>query len=205
MGIDVQEADREEYDVERKFDPDKIERLEDRKRLESLAPELLWEAMGVAGGTVVEIGAGTGLVAAEFLAMEPGIDIVATDVEPVMIDWMMERRPEVAEGRMVPLHTDEVHIPLADESASAVYTVNLHHELDDTLSSYREAYRILRPGAPILVIDWDARETGAGPPVEIRSSAAEIAAVMREAGFVDIASGPELPYHTVTRGIRPKE
>jgi ubiquinone/menaquinone biosynthesis C-methylase UbiE len=191
--------------MERKFDPDRIERLDDHQRLASLAPELLWETLGVGSGTVVEVGAGTGLVAAEFLAMEPAIDIVATDVEPLMIEWMMERRPEVAEGRMVPLQTDEVHIPLPDRAASAVYTVSLHHELEDPLSSYREAYRILRPGGPILVVDWVAHETGHGPPVEIRSSAEEIAAVMREAGFVDIAAGPELPYHTVTRGIRPKE
>ncbi len=155
--------------MERKFDPARLERLNDPERLEELPPDVLWEVLAAPpSGTVVEVGAGTGLIASEFIELSPDVIIVTADVEQMMHDWMMEHRPEVAEGRMVPLLAEEVHIPLADESVDAVYTVSLHHELHEPEASYREAWRITRPGGPILVVDWDARHMAKGPPLEIR-------------------------------------
>lgn len=192
--------------MERKFDPAKLDHLNDPERIKILNPELMWELLGVPNaGTVVEVGAGTGLVAAEFLALSPQLSIVAVDVEPMMFEWMMEHRPEVAEGRMVPLLAEEVHVPLPEDSTDAVYSVSLHHELHEPVASYREALRILKPGAPMLVADWYARETPKGPPIELRSSPKEIAAVMREAGFADIELHQGLPYHSITRAVKPKE
>jgi ubiquinone/menaquinone biosynthesis C-methylase UbiE len=192
--------------VERKFDPARLERLEDRERLETLPPERLWEMLGVQeDGTIVEVGAGTGLIAAEFLELAPRLSIVAVDVEQMMHDWMMEHRPEVAEGRLVPLLAEEVHIQLADASVDGVYTVSLHHELLEPEASYREALRITKPGGPILVVDWDARHMPKGPPLEIRASADEIAHALRAAGYVEVEHKEGLPYHTSTRAVRPEE
>lgn len=192
--------------MERKFDPARLERLNDPERLEELPPELLWGLLDAPeGGTVVEVGAGTGLIASEFLALSSDVIIVAVDVEQMMHDWMMEKRPEVAEGRLVPLLAEEVHIPLADASADAVYTVNLHHELEEPEASYREALRITKPGGSILVVDWDARHMAHGPPLEIRSSAAEIAAAIASAGYESVEAHEGLPYHTITRATKPRE
>jgi len=204
-GIKERGGDEGECTVERKFDPTKLEHLNDPERLEILEPRLLWEAMGsLTTGNIVEVGAGTGLVAAELLALAPDVTIVAVDVEPMMFEWMMERRPEVAEGRMVPLLAEEVHIPLSDASCDAVYTVSLHHELHEPLASCKEALRILKPGAPMLVVDWDARHMPKGPPLEIRVSAEEIAATLAAAGFEDVQLHEGLPYHTITSAVRPE-
>lgn len=192
--------------MERKFDPAKLDHLNDPERIKTLDPKVMWEILAAPSmGTIVEVGAGTGLVAAEFLALAPEISIVAVDVEPMMFEWMMEHRAEVAEGRMVPLLAEEVHIPLPEASTDAVYSVSLHHELHEPVASYREALRILKPGAPMLVADWYARETPKGPPIEHRSSPKEIAGVMREAGFTDIEIHEGLPYHSMTRAVKPKE
>jgi SAM-dependent methyltransferase len=111
----------------------------------------------------------------------------------------------VAEGRLVPLLAEEVHIPLADVSVDAVYAVSLHHELLEPEASYREALRITKPGGPILVVDWDARHMPKGPPLEIRASAGEIASALRAAGYAQVEHKEGLPYHTVTRAVRPEE
>lgn len=192
--------------VDRKFDPEKLEHLNDPGRLEILVPRLLWEALGSpVAGNIVEVGAGTGLVAAELLAFAPELTVVAVDVEPMMFEWMMERRPEVAQGRMVPLLADEIHIPLPDASFDGVYTVSLHHELHEPLASCKEALRILRPGAPMLVVDWDARHMAKGPPLDIRVPAEEIAATLEAAGFESIQLHDGLPYHAVISASRPEE
>ena len=51
----------------RKFDPKKLEVLNDPKRLKILNPDLIWETVSVRNpGVLVDIGAGTGFFAVPF-------------------------------------------------------------------------------------------------------------------------------------------
>lgn len=187
-----------------KFDPSKLEKLNDPGRFESLPPEVIWRASGAKDPrTIVEIGAGTGMFSGAFARLAPQATVYAVDVEPVMIDWMRRERPEVAAGRVVPVLSEERHVPLADAIAELVVMINLHHELADPAAIYSEAHRLLVPGGRVVVVDWARRETPKGPPLAVRATPEVLRRHLEESGFTEVAVDEmALPWHQVTTGTR---
>jgi ubiquinone/menaquinone biosynthesis C-methylase UbiE len=187
-----------------KFDVAKLERLNDPGRFDSLPPQEMWAAFDIAvESTVIEIGAGTGLFASAFTRIDPALRVFATDIEPVMIEWMREHLPEVLEGRIVPLLAEESRVPLDDEMVDGAYMINLHHELADPDASYREAARLLKPGGRILVVDWLDRETPKGPPMQVRASAVRLREHLLAAGFDDVEVHASLEMHSMLSATKP--
>ncbi len=187
-----------------KFDLAKMERLNDEGRFDSIKPEVIWAAIGITDPRViVDIGAGTGLFAVRFAQMAPGAIVYAADLEPSMVEWMRANRPEVAEGRIVPVLADETAVPLDDGVADVAIMINLHHELADPFESYREALRLLRPDGRLAVVDWTDADTPKGPPRHIRVSAEHIAAMLREAGFAEVAAWGGLEWHSLVTATKP--
>lgn len=187
-----------------KFDPSELEKLNDPGRFESLPPEVIWRASGAKDPrTIVEIGAGTGMFSAAFARLAPHATVYAVDVEPVMIDWMRRERPEVAAGRVVPVLSEERHVPLADAIAELVVMINLHHELADPAAIYSEAHRLLVSGGRVVVVDWARRETPKGPPLAVRATPAVLRRHLEESGFTEVAVDEmALPWHQVATGTR---
>jgi ubiquinone/menaquinone biosynthesis C-methylase UbiE len=189
-----------------KFNPEKLEKLNDPARAETLIRDLMWKALGVpAATTLVEIGAGTGFFARRFSSLAPQATVHAVDMAQVMIDWMNSNLAEVAEGAIVPLLVDETTIDLADGIADAVYMINLHHELADPEATYREAVRLLKPGGRILVVDWVDRETPRGPRLDIRASTDELKSVLEEAGVSEVEIHEGLPWHHMVTATKPED
>jgi len=190
-----------------KFNIAKLEKLNDTGRFETLPPRVFWDALGAPDGarSIVEIGAGTGLFAAQFAALAPDAVVHVADIEPVMLEWMTEHRPEVAAGRLVPILAQENHVPLPDSSADVVYMINLHHELVSPAASYAEALRLLRPRAQLMVVDWAPGESPHGPPQHVRVPAQDVADILRIAGFsaVVVHEGA-LPYAWLITAVRPE-
>lgn len=189
-----------------KFNMEKLERLNDPGRFETLPPDVFWEALGAPEGetVLVEIGAGTGLFASAFVARAPEAVVYAADTADEMLEWMRLNRPEVAEERIVPVKASEAGLPLPDEMADAVYMINVHHEFEDPQASYTEAFRLLKRGGRLLVVDWAPRETPKGPPLEIRVTADELVAVMKVAGFAEVEVDEDrLPWHLMATATRP--
>ncbi len=189
-----------------KFDMAKLERLNDPGRFDSLPPDIFVRALGGLDDarTIIEIGAGTGLFSAAFAQRAPGAVVYAADTAVEMLDWMRANRPEVAESRIVPVKAEETSVPLADGTADAVYMINLHHELADPAASYAEAFRLLKPGGRLLVVDWAPRDTPKGPPQEVRMSAEALAALLSDAGFSDVAiDETTLAWHLMATATRP--
>ena len=189
-----------------KFDMSKLEKLNDPGRLESLPPDVFWRAVGepTDAQVIVEIGAGTGLFAAEFAARAPEAIVYAADTAEQMLDWMRRHRPEVARGRVVPVAAEETHVPLGDGIADVVYTINLHHELADPEATYSEAYRLLKPGGRVLVVDWADRDTPKGPPRDVRVSSDALAGFLTRAGFGGVTvDSATLAWHLMAAGRRP--
>ncbi|MHB1341659.1 MAG: class I SAM-dependent methyltransferase [Coriobacteriia bacterium] len=188
-----------------RFDPAKLGKLNDVARLDDLVPDLMWEAFGAPDArVVVEPGAGTGMFAREFASrMLPGGTLYAADISSDMIMWMGEHLDSGNATEIVTLEADAAALPLEDSSAELLYTVNLHHELDDVPATLAEAFRILAPGGRIAIVDWKKEPTPKGPPMEIRVSAEEIAAHLLAAGFEDPVVHPVLRYHSVLTATRP--
>ncbi len=190
--------------VDRKFDPNKLQRLNDPKRLKQLDPQMLWDVAGVPDAeTVVDIGAGTGVYAFEFARrMQSGV-VYAFDTHPTMVEWIKANVPDDLNAEIVPKLSDESSIPLSGGEADLVVMLNLHHELDSPPQMLADVLRILKIGGRLLIADWKAKEMESGPAQEIRIPAEIICAQVREAGFEDCEARSDLSAtHVVVTATR---
>lgn len=188
-----------------KFNPERLAMLDEPKRLDTLEPDEMWRALGSPeAAVIIEIGAGTGGLAARFAALAPDAVIYAADIEPGMLQWMKDKHPEVTAGRIVPVLSEENHVPCDDAVADIVYMVTLHHELEDPHAAYAEALRLLHPGGRLLVADWAPRPTPGGPPLEVRVSAREVMGLLEKVGFEDLTEHAELLWTWLVTARRPE-
>lgn len=188
-----------------KFDLSKLEKLNDVGRFETLSPDAMWAALGspVGAKSIIEIGAGTGLFAAQFLMRAPAATLFAVDIEEAMLEWMRDNRPEVASGRLLPVLAAESLVPLPDESADIVYMINLHHELAAPAKSYADALRLLRVGGRFMAVDWAPGDSPRGPSQRVRVPANDVAKILTSVGFreVTVHEGV-LPYAWLVTAVR---
>lgn len=180
----------------KKFPIEKLARLNDPKRLIDTNPDLLWEKLNLKTPQILlDIGAGTGVYAVEFSKrMEHG-KVYACDISDAMLDWMKNNLPDELKGIVIPTKMEDSSVPLPDGIADMVYMINLHHELDEPAKIASEAYRLLKKGGKLMILDWKKEETPEGPPVSIRVTAEDISADMNKGGFLNIARHNVLRYH----------
>jgi len=180
----------------RKFDPKKLAKLNDPKRLEYLNPDLIWEKAGLKNPSVlIDIGAGTGFFALLFREKMKKGKVYASDISDEMLSWMEDNLPPESKGKIIPVKMEESSVPLSSDVADLAYMINLHHELEEPQKVLREALRLLRRGGKLLIIDWKKEKTPEGPPLEIRVTEETIESQMLKAGFKDVTKYPVLPYH----------
>jgi len=191
--------------VDIKFDPKKLAKLNDPARLKIQPPQAIWDALELAQAPtcLVDIGAGTGFFAKEFIKFMPQGQVYALDIKDVMLAWMSENLAEVREGRITPVKMDESQTPLADQVADLVCMINLHHELHDPQALLKDCLRILKPGGKLLIIDWLPIETPMGPPLEIRLSPGQILGQLLQAGYDQTQSKDFMPMHSFVLGSKP--
>jgi len=186
-----------------KFNPERLAKLNDPARFTDLKPDVIWEAFGVhEPERVVELGAGTGMFAVEFADNVGHGIIYAVDNEPLMLEWMHEHLPAGLEGVIIPTDADVTDVPLPTGSVDLVYSINLHHEVEDTAALLREAKRLLRPGGTLGIVDWRLEESRPGPPLASRVGGAAIAQQAEDAGFARVRMLDVLPRHDIVVGQR---
>jgi ubiquinone/menaquinone biosynthesis C-methylase UbiE len=114
---------------------------------------LPWALQGIElHGDVLEVGAGSGAMAAELLASHPDVRLTVTDFDEAMVDVAAARLASAAE-RVSVRPADATALPFADGSFDAVLSwVMLHHTLEWE-TALREALRVLRPGGQLVGYD----------------------------------------------------
>lgn len=105
------------------------------------------------GGTVVDVGAGTGTLAIALNAARGDAAVIAVDGDPE-VQALARRKPgaEQVDWR----HGLAAELPVADAAADRVVMSLLLHHLgpDAKRAALSEARRVLRPGGRLLLADW---------------------------------------------------
>lgn len=168
--------------------------------------QLLLTQAGLAPGSrVLDLGCGTGTLALWARAAQPAAWLTGLDVDPVMLG---RARTKLRRARTpVPLiraYADR--LPYADASFDCVLSSLFFHHLaaDERRRTLRELLRVLRPAAELHVADW-GQPVGAWMQVlsvSIRlldgaantadNLAGRIPVLLREAGFVEVATRDQL-------------
>lgn len=172
--------------TEKKFDPSKLQKLNDPKRLLDIPPEYVWEKTDIIKPDVlVEIGAGTAFFSIAFLKHTKNVTIYACDISETMIRWMKEnvysKYPNI-----IPRKMEENSVPIGDGIADMVYMINLHHELDNPAMILGESRRILKADGTICIIDWKKEDMSEGPPTHIRYLPEQVQEQLVNAGFKNV-------------------
>jgi ubiquinone/menaquinone biosynthesis C-methylase UbiE len=119
---------------------------------------LPWALQGVElSGDVLEIGCGSGAMAAGLLERFPGVRLVATDVDPAMVASARERLAPFGE-RAVVQEADTTALPFADGEFDAVCSFIMLHHVIRWEEALAEVTRVLKPGG--LLVGYDVLATG---------------------------------------------
>jgi ubiquinone/menaquinone biosynthesis C-methylase UbiE len=107
------------------------------------------------GGTVVDVGCGTGRALAPLRdAVGPGGAVIALDVTPEMLRAACPAATVAGAARVL---ADARALPLRDACADAIFAAGLVNHLPDTEAGLRELARIIRPGGKLVLFHPSGR------------------------------------------------
>ena len=186
--------------IDKKFDPKKLQKLNNPQRLTDIPPDYVWEKLNIQNpGVIVEIGAGTAFFSIAFLQKSINSKLYACDLSEVMINWMNENVLPLYPN-IIPVKTEEYTVPLESGTADLVFMINLHHELDNPSLTLKESNRILKQDGKIFIVDWKKVDMPEGPPAEIRCLPEQIKEQLLSAGFKRVDIYNELQKHFLIVG-----
>lgn len=192
-------ADHGAHKEPHKFDPSRASRLEDPDRQRFLPNGRVLELLELSGSeTVVDYGAGSGVLTVELGRALPHGIVHAVEESPRMFELLEERISGSGLGNARPIEIRGNRVPLPDGSADRVLAVNLLHEVVGE-GALGEMHRLLKPEGSLLVVDWRADvDREEGPPKHVTFSPEEARGMLEASGF---ASEPvpegAFPYHLV--------
>lgn len=119
---------------------------------EPYAEDLAARARALGPKRILETAAGTGIVTAALARALPEAEIVATDLNPDMLQVAATK----AEARRVAFApADAQSLPFPDSAFDLVVCQFGAMFFPDRVAAYREARRVLRPGGALLFNVWD--------------------------------------------------
>ena len=114
---------------------------------------LPWALQGVRpAGEMLEIGAGSGAMAAGILKRFRGVSVVATDYDRAMVD-VAEQALRPWAGRASAEAADATSLPFADGRFDVVLSCAMLHHVVDWEAALSEASRVLKPGGRLVGFD----------------------------------------------------
>ena len=145
------------------------------------ARNLRW--MGLDEGmSILELGSGPGFVTEALAKLVPSGEVVALEIDPVLIERAEAYLKGKAGGNWRIVKGDAMSTGLPDESFDFVYARYLFQHLPDPTGAAKEALRVLKPGGKLVVFDIDDDLTIFDPPggPEIKPIDDRLSAAMRE-------------------------
>jgi SAM-dependent methyltransferase len=152
----------------------------------------------VAGAVVLEAGCGEGYGAGMLAEVAAGV--LALDLDAVTAAHVARRYPGTGVAR-----ANLVALPVRDGGVDAVVSLQVIEHLWEQERFLRECFRVLRPGGALVVSTPNrltfspGRDTPLNPFHTRELSAAELAGLVRDAGFTDVE------VHGVHHGPRLRE
>jgi len=151
------------------------------------------------GMEVADFGAGAGYLAVEAAEVvgEDGM-VFVIDIQQELLTKATHLAKEHHLDRLVFVHADleaERGSTLPDEAVDAVVISNLLFQVEKKDAVLAEAFRVLRPGGKLLIVDWRESFGGMGPQQEHVLPESDARELATTAGFVEYTDIDAGAYH----------
>ena len=174
-----------------------VDIFEDPARAEWQKPEEVVKKLELKpGGTVADIGAGTGYFTRLFAAaVGPKGKAIGLDIEPSMVEYMKEDAKKQGltnyEARVV--KPDDAGLPL--KSVDVVFICNTYHHIEDRVNYLKKLTGALKPNGRIVIVDFYKKPMPVGPQsVAHKISEEDVKKEFKKAGYRLTKSLDFLPY-----------
>jgi ubiquinone/menaquinone biosynthesis C-methylase UbiE len=144
---------------------------------------------------ILDVGCGTGVLAAHIALALPRATIWGVDLVSAMLVGGRDRWHAIGE-RAVPIQGDSERLPFASGSFDVVTCANSFHHYPHQDRAVAEMYRVLKPGGRLLLLDgfrdniwgWVIYDVCvAAVEGEVKhASARNVRQILRVAGFIDL-------------------
>ena len=179
-------------------------RLDDASRETWQKPDEVIALLDVPeGGTVVDLGAGTGYFVADLSeAVGPKGRVLALDPDRAMVDRMHARVDREALRNVRPDAIPKDDPSLTPRSVDRILVVNTWHHIESRADYARKIQESLRPGGSVLIIDF-TMESPIGPPDSMRLTIDTVRAELEAGGLSTEVLEESLPYQYAIAGRVP--
>jgi SAM-dependent methyltransferase len=174
----------EHHGGHRHFDPERFLAMEEMRRQIMPPEEVLGDFLSRDDATLADIGVGPGFFALPAARLLRRGKVYAIDRQDDMLDLVRTRSESEGLDNIVTVHADASSVPIANHSVDAVLMANVFHDLDNRSVMLAEVSRILRPGCPFYLVEWDKVATEMGPPLEMRIAPPDLEAEVASGGFL---------------------
>lgn len=165
------------------FDPENIDVLEEQARKTWQNPEEILSAVEIKPDTVAaDLGCGSGVFT---IPLSRKVEkVYGIDVQKKMLEFLEQKIQMRKLKNIEPLIAKGNEIPLEDESIDLLVSINTLHEFDNKDRMIEEMRRVLKRGGKALIVDFEKKNTGFGPPVAIRVSKEQARSSFEKKGFI---------------------
>jgi ubiquinone/menaquinone biosynthesis C-methylase UbiE len=154
-----------------------------------LDPEKVLFASGLsAGQSFADIGAGSGFysVAAAKITGEQGmvysVDILGPTLDHIAAESRLKGIRNIKTLQCDLEQKNACHI-ISTGSMDMVLFANIAHQVKKSANLFAEAYRLLKTGGKLVVVEWSDQPGPIGPPADQRISAVRITKLSADAAF----------------------
>ena len=143
------------------------------------------------GQAIADVGSGTGYFAVRIARAHPKVEVIGSDIEASMVDYLRVRAKKEALPNILSVQSaaDSPNLPAP---VDVVLIVDTYHHLPNRTDYFRRLQQSLKPGGRVAIVDFRPEAT-MGPKKEFRFPAEKIRAEMTEAGFVQVENHGFLP------------
>jgi ubiquinone/menaquinone biosynthesis C-methylase UbiE len=111
-------------------------------------------AQGIERGVVLDVGTGPGIFPIAIAEKLPGMEFIAIDLSPAMIQTAQANaRERGLEDRVHFQICSAYALPVKDKSVDLVLCVHTMHHLEDPLTFFNEAARVLKEDGKCVMVD----------------------------------------------------
>lgn len=165
------------------FDVKQASKLDNPDRVKELRPQqLLAEVAGITRGMVcVDFGSGTGTFALPMAKMVGSKDkVYAVDRSVEMFERVRLKNPP---ANLVLLQREVEKTGLDSGIADVCLLAFILHELESRDSIISEAFRLLKSGGRLVVVEWKPELDSKGPPKSVRIKREQMKSLLKQVGL----------------------